>query len=775
MSRSGYTHRKRMLNDAETTSDTFTAPVSQPQQAPTDTPHGAASSGPLSGSASAAHHFGRVRVQAQLLVSQPGDPAEQEAERIAEQLTSDSEAPADRQDEAPMRDGTAPPTIHRAATGSGIEVGGQFEDQLRTRTGAGQPLPDDVRGGMESGLGFSFADVRVHTDAEATRWTRDLNARAFTYGADIYFNAGMYSPTSSAGRKLLAHELTHVAQQAGDARSETVARAMIQRDLNDDQKKAWADSGGEKIVAQVKSAVEAWKLFRQKPEKYGEMPRQTSGASDLAELLRTLGMLSTAYGQYAAEQLGAEAVAYLTEMAAFMPEYRILVGAIPGVAYVPPAHKYTMTLKHEGATPDSVNPFISVEYTNAFNWHWTQTLVGMQAAWNVGISRDLKSGKVEGGMQDPAWGKKPGEENFLMPQIGLISINSNCVANPTGYWGYQDLGGPTLIANGPKLTGSFNGLGGKVMNTGGMISIMGLGGGPPGSLDFMNLEAKVINLQLKTPENKSELNTSDDPTDKFKVSLTLLEVAGGAVVTFGDASVSVANLQPTPVPEEKVWRYVYSGFETGSAEAPIPDGEVKSVLDLIREDISDKQRNVESIKPYLEQAGIRQDFKLDFYCEGYASRRWLGAGTDDRARLQRNQELSERRAQNVTAMLNGAFGPAHTYNFTGKGAAIDLPQPGKRFGELVAEEGNEVLIEQLIRERAEQYQKDRADLTPDEARKAAEQDRKSIETNLGKTSDNAFARRVNITVTWSGYNIQWGAPGPASPATSGSSAPKKAE
>lgn len=771
MSRSGYIRRKRALNDAESPSDALTAPVSQSQQAPTDASHVAAPSA----LASAAHHFGQVRVQAQLLVSQPDDPAEQEAERIAEQVSEGSAVATDCQDEAPMRDGAPRPMIHRTAAGSGIEVGGQLEEQLRARAGVSQPLPDSVRGEMESALGFNFADVRVHTDAQAAQWNRDLNARAFTYGPDIYFNAGTYSPTSSTGRKLLAHELTHVAQQAGD--SQSVARAMIQpmiqRDLTDDQKKGWTDGGGEKIISQIKSAVEAWKLFRQKPEKYGEMPRQTSAASDLAELLRTLGMVSAAYGQYAAGQLGAEAVAYLTEMAAFMPEYRILVGAIPGVAYVPPAHKYTMTLKHEGATPDSVNPFISVEYTNAFNWHWTQTLVGMQAAWNVGISRDLKSGKVEGGMQDPAWGKKAGQENFFMPQIGLISINSNCVATPTGYWGYQDLGGPTLIANGPKLTGSFNGLGGKVMNTGGMISIMGLGGGPPGSLDFMNLEAKVINLQLKTPENKSELNTSDDPTDKFKVSLTLLEVAGGAVVTFGDASVSVANLQPTPVPEEKVWRYVYSGFETGSAEAPIPDGEVKSVLDLIREDISDKQRNVESIKPYLEQAGIRQDFKLDFYSEGYASRRWLGAGMDDGARLHKNQELSEQRAQNVTAMLNGAFGPEHTYNFAGKGAAIDLPRPDRRFGELIAEEGNEILIEQLIRERAEQYQKDRADLSPDEARKAAEQDRKSIEANLGKTSDNPFARRVNITVTWSGYNVRWGAPAPSSP--SGSSTAKKAE
>ena len=225
MSRSGYTRRKRTPNDAETTSDAFTALVSQPQQAPTDAPHVAAPSSSVSSPVGAAHHFGRVRVQAQLLVSQPGDPAEQEAERVAEQLTGESAGGADRQDEASMRDGAAPPTIHRAAVGSGIEVGGQLEDQLRTRAGAGQPLPDDVRGAMESGLGFSFADVRVHADAEAARLNRDLNARAFTYGADIYFNAGMYSPTSSAGRKLLAHELTHVAQQTGEARTESVARA----------------------------------------------------------------------------------------------------------------------------------------------------------------------------------------------------------------------------------------------------------------------------------------------------------------------------------------------------------------------------------------------------------------------------------------------------------------------------------------------------------------------------------------------------------------------
>ena len=79
---------------------------------------------------------------------------------------------------------------------------------------AGQRLPADLRERFEDSLGVSLADVRIHTDAEASQRTDTMNARAITVGSDIRFGAGEYQPRSPRGRALLAHELVHVAQQA---------------------------------------------------------------------------------------------------------------------------------------------------------------------------------------------------------------------------------------------------------------------------------------------------------------------------------------------------------------------------------------------------------------------------------------------------------------------------------------------------------------------------------------------------------------------------------
>jgi membrane protein implicated in regulation of membrane protease activity len=68
---------------------------------------------------------------------------------------------------------------------------------------------------MEPRFGVDFGDVRIHTDDEAAHISRQINAKAFTHGQDIYFGAGRYTPASDAGKRLLAHELTHVVQQGG--------------------------------------------------------------------------------------------------------------------------------------------------------------------------------------------------------------------------------------------------------------------------------------------------------------------------------------------------------------------------------------------------------------------------------------------------------------------------------------------------------------------------------------------------------------------------------
>ena len=60
-----------------------------------------------------------------------------------------------------------------------------------------------------------FSSVRFHTDGAAIQKAEALQARAYTYGSDIYFNRGEYSPGTSGGKRLLGHELTHVVQQQG--------------------------------------------------------------------------------------------------------------------------------------------------------------------------------------------------------------------------------------------------------------------------------------------------------------------------------------------------------------------------------------------------------------------------------------------------------------------------------------------------------------------------------------------------------------------------------
>jgi hypothetical protein len=108
------------------------------------------------------------------------------------------------------------PLLQRQADGS-FEAGSKLESRLTAHKGGGNPLPEDVRAYMEPRFGTDFSRVRVHTGDEAVQTTRELNAQAFTHGQDIYLGAGRYNPGTTAGKRLLAHELTHVVQQNGVA------------------------------------------------------------------------------------------------------------------------------------------------------------------------------------------------------------------------------------------------------------------------------------------------------------------------------------------------------------------------------------------------------------------------------------------------------------------------------------------------------------------------------------------------------------------------------
>lgn len=79
----------------------------------------------------------------------------------------------------------------------------------------GRPLQPALRQEMEQHFGYDFSRVRVHSDADAEKSAREVNAHAYTVGKDIAFGAGRFSPETHEGRRLIAHELTHVVQQSG--------------------------------------------------------------------------------------------------------------------------------------------------------------------------------------------------------------------------------------------------------------------------------------------------------------------------------------------------------------------------------------------------------------------------------------------------------------------------------------------------------------------------------------------------------------------------------
>jgi outer membrane protein OmpA-like peptidoglycan-associated protein len=149
--------------------------------------------------------YRRGELQARLDVSQSGDPAEREAERVANEVVDSGE---------PTTDTESSVDIRRSASGEGqTSVDGRTEARIDALRGGGSPLSRSVRSYFEPRFGRDFSDVRVHTGSEADAVARSIEAEAFTVGRDVAFASGNYRPETTAGRELLGHELTHVVQQ----------------------------------------------------------------------------------------------------------------------------------------------------------------------------------------------------------------------------------------------------------------------------------------------------------------------------------------------------------------------------------------------------------------------------------------------------------------------------------------------------------------------------------------------------------------------------------
>lgn len=167
-------------------------------------------------------------IRAKLRVNGPGDLYEQEADRVAEQVMRMSDPIANgRKVNSGQLEEEEEILQTREASGGTSEVSPNIEAQINSVRGGGQPLPKSVRNFFEPRFGADFGQVRVHTDDVAEQSAQDLNAHAYTVGRNIVFDAGSFAPGTQEGRRLLAHELTHVVQQGGREGSGHVQRKEI--------------------------------------------------------------------------------------------------------------------------------------------------------------------------------------------------------------------------------------------------------------------------------------------------------------------------------------------------------------------------------------------------------------------------------------------------------------------------------------------------------------------------------------------------------------------
>ena len=157
-------------------------------------------------------------VQTKLRLGGARDPLEAEADRVADQ---GMRLPATR-----GTVGGIPRGVERHPQQSNGPSGLAPATVGRALASPGRALEPALRNDLEQRIGYDFSRVRVHDDAAAGESAREVDARAYTLGHDIVFGAGQFAPTTSDGRRLIAHELAHVVQQSNTAagNAQTVQR-----------------------------------------------------------------------------------------------------------------------------------------------------------------------------------------------------------------------------------------------------------------------------------------------------------------------------------------------------------------------------------------------------------------------------------------------------------------------------------------------------------------------------------------------------------------------
>ncbi len=193
-------------------------------------------------------HFGGIAARPNPAIAMAHDPAEQEADRVAQEVMSISHADAGTKPVATHGPGaplaSSSPNARAKTDSAGQQAGWghSLEEQAMPSVvdevlrSPGQPLEPGVRHFMEGRFGHSFGDVRIHSDRLATESARAVKALAYTVGNHIVFQAERLDGQSRGGRTLIAHELAHVVQQSNSRGMS--AQPMLQRQEDKAQKTA---------------------------------------------------------------------------------------------------------------------------------------------------------------------------------------------------------------------------------------------------------------------------------------------------------------------------------------------------------------------------------------------------------------------------------------------------------------------------------------------------------------------------------------------------------
>ncbi|HYJ84866.1 MAG TPA: DUF4157 domain-containing protein, partial [Pyrinomonadaceae bacterium] len=163
----------------------------------------------------------KKHLQTKLAIGASNDPLEREADQVADRILA---APANPLVTAAL------PHIQRSTGQSSTPTALAPASVDRVLANPGMPLGSELREEMSQRFGHDFSRVRVHTGSSAEQSANDVNAHAYTVGHNIVFNAGRFAPGTNEGRRLIAHELTHVVQQS-DSDEPEVGRGNNKRGM----------------------------------------------------------------------------------------------------------------------------------------------------------------------------------------------------------------------------------------------------------------------------------------------------------------------------------------------------------------------------------------------------------------------------------------------------------------------------------------------------------------------------------------------------------------